>query len=607
MMTVRRFVRHLMRMGKPPVAEVIFDARCQSVFPGVPMDRDRAQNIAAFLALERLVDPSEFRSAVPASMRALRRVHSDAYLESLREPAAMARAFGMEMSPADTDLAVAHQRHVTGGTSRAVRLATQSRGLVVHLGGGFHHAGPDQTHGFCLFNDIAVAIRGARANGFAGNVLVVDVDIHDGDGTRLCFRDDPTVHTYSVHNHTMDSTPAIEATTIALGTGVRDQEYLSTLNDTLPALFDRVVPSLVILVLGTDPAHDDKLGDWHITERGLLERDRLVTRLALSRPGTAVVTLFAGGYSGESWRYTARWLGEVLSGHLIEPPSSHEVTLARLRLVQVDLPRRDAPSSTGFDVDLSFSEADLLGARDPQPTERFLNYYPREAIDLAFERYGIFERLRSLGYERPTITWNLEDAAGHAVRVLAAPREEGASPELLIEFVLRRDRAIVPGFEMLYVEWLLLQNPRATPTRGLLPGQRHPGLGLLNEAIALLVMVSERLHLDGLALTPMHYHLHALGRPRMRCADPEREALARALAATGEPPALLSRALGAGRVRSVSSGDVVFWTPCVIVLPISGPLKARLESDDYERDVAAHPWAITLSEDAALSNEQRSP
>jgi len=104
--------------------------------------------------------------------------------------------------------------------------------------------------GFCVFNDVAVAVARLRRNGYAAPVLVVDLDLHDGNGTREIFADDPTVHTFSLHNEHWGDTEAVASTSIALGAGVTDEVYLSTLGEALPAVFGVFRPGLVVYVAG---------------------------------------------------------------------------------------------------------------------------------------------------------------------------------------------------------------------------------------------------------------------------------------------------------------------------------------------------------------------
>ncbi len=133
------------------------------------------------------------------------------------------------------------------------------------------------------------------------------------------------------------------------------------------------------------------------------------------------------------------------------------------------------------------------------------------------ERSGFFDRLRDMGFAHPNLELHLEEA-GHTLRIFGDP----AQRELLCELRLQRDRHTFGGFELLSVEWLLLQNPRGrfTPKRPALPGQKHPGLGLLDDVVALLIVACDRLHLDGLVFVPSQFHIAAYGRSHMKFVKP---------------------------------------------------------------------------------------
>ena len=181
------------------------------------------------------------------------------------------------------------------------------------LGGGQHHAEPDRGMGFCVYNDVAVAIARLRARGWNLPVLVVDLDLHDGNGTRAAFANDSTVHTFSIHNATWNENPAVAATVLPLGPGVGDDQLLATLARELPPVVRGHQPALVVYVAGTDPAADDRLGDWRLTARGMLERDqRVIDTIRRDAPGAAIAVVLGGGYGGGTWRYTARFVSWLL-------------------------------------------------------------------------------------------------------------------------------------------------------------------------------------------------------------------------------------------------------------------------------------------------------
>jgi hypothetical protein len=161
----------------------------------------------------------------------------------------------------------------------------------------------------------------------------------------------------------------------------------------------------------------------------------------------------------------------------------------------------------------------------------------------------------------------------------------------LAELCVRRDHATAPGLELLRVEWLMLQDPRRSFRNDSerLPGQTHPGLGLYRDVIALLIMLCERLELDGIVFTPSHYHLAVQSQRHLRFLDPADEARFRSMRnALGDLP--LSRAtrrVDDGRVLDERTGEPVTWVPAARVLPVSERMKRVVGDDDYERRVGA--------------------
>jgi acetoin utilization deacetylase AcuC-like enzyme len=166
---------------------------------GPLMDPARAEKILAFLTHERLVRRPDISRPIPASLENVLRVHTREYIESLADPAVVGTVLGLTLGGAETQRAVDLARLMVGGTIQASRLALQTGRVTAHLGGGFHHATPGEGMGFCLINDVAIAIARLRARRFQEPVLVVDLDLHDGNGTRAAFATDPTVHTYNGH------------------------------------------------------------------------------------------------------------------------------------------------------------------------------------------------------------------------------------------------------------------------------------------------------------------------------------------------------------------------------------------------------------------------
>lgn len=229
-----------------------------------------------------------------ASWEELAKVHSPAYLTKLRVgDLTLADLAQLELpwSPA----IVEGFRLMTGGTLAAARLALSSP-LSVHIGGGFHHAFPDHGEGFCMFNDVAVAIRVLQGEGLVTRCAVVDCDVHHGNGTAATFAGDPTVLTVSLHQeHNYPAVKPPSTVDVHLRDGTRDEEYLDHLRGVLPRVLE-FAPDLVFYLAGADPYRDDQLGGLSLTQAGLRARDALVFE-TFTKAGVNLVITLAGGYA----------------------------------------------------------------------------------------------------------------------------------------------------------------------------------------------------------------------------------------------------------------------------------------------------------------------
>lgn len=233
--------------------------------------------------------------------------------------------------------------------------------------------------------------------------------------------------------------------------------------------------------------------------------------------------------------------------------------------------------------DLLLTPEDLGALGVHAPETRFLGFYTTAGLELALERLGYIERLRQLGYVRPRVELDLTNPSGHTLRIYGSPGHR----ELLVELRCTVDRATLPDFQLLRVEWLLLQNPRGlfTAERPPLPGQTHPGLGMLRETIGSLVLVCDRLKLDGIVVVASRYHPAASAHGEMRCLDPDDEARLRSLARAleGAPRAEAARLAESGGLVDAVTGETIAFRPMTMVLPISPDLVARFESADYRK------------------------
>ncbi len=250
-----------------------------------------------------LVRPSEVVEPVAATWDDLALVHTADYLDKLRH-GRLTRDEVAHMEIPWSEEGVEGFRLMSGGTALAARLAIEEAAsgtgkrwsVVVHLGGGFHHAFCNHGEGFCMFNDVAVAIRSTRRDGLITRAAIVDCDVHQGNGTAAIFAGDHSVFTFSMHQlHNYPSSKPASSLDVALDDRTTDEEYLEELKEALP----RVLASraqIVFYLAGADPYAEDQLGGLRLTKDGLRARDRLVFEAA-RRAGVPVVVTLAGGYA----------------------------------------------------------------------------------------------------------------------------------------------------------------------------------------------------------------------------------------------------------------------------------------------------------------------
>lgn len=256
--------------------------------------------MAKFRELERclfecgLANSGQMHRPLPVPRRWLELVHQRSYHEAFARDRLDRQAQRRIGLPATTPL-VQRTWLAVGGTVLTARLALR-HGLACHLAGGTHHAFPNFGSGFCIFNDLAVCARVLIEQEGLQRVLVVDLDVHQGDATALIFSGDARVFTLSAHAASnFPSRKQVSDLDLPLSDGLEDRAYLQTVGDHLPDVLDRLRPQLVLYNAGVDPHRDDRLGRLALTDLGLLQRDHLVLDACLRR-GVPVATVIGGGY-----------------------------------------------------------------------------------------------------------------------------------------------------------------------------------------------------------------------------------------------------------------------------------------------------------------------
>jgi acetoin utilization deacetylase AcuC-like enzyme len=224
-------------------------------------------------------------------------VHTPKYIHKLKTGRlSQAEVMTLEL-PFSADL-VKFAWLTVGGTILTSEEALR-KGLALHIGGGFHHAFPDHGEGFCLVNDVAVALLKLKVERRIAKAMIVDCDLHHGNGTATIFAKEKSAFTFSIHQ--MDAYPADKppsSVDVGLWAGDGDEEYLDALKAHLPRLYLDFGPDIVFYLAGADPFQGDKLGGLRLTKDGLMERDRIVIENA-RRLRIPVAVVLAGGYAAE--------------------------------------------------------------------------------------------------------------------------------------------------------------------------------------------------------------------------------------------------------------------------------------------------------------------
>lgn len=238
------------------------------------------------------------------SRAALIAAHEAKYVDAVlagEVSAALVRRIGLPVTPE----VVLRARAASGGTLCAARLALHER-RVFNTAGGSHHAGPEGGSGFCIFNDVAVAALALLREGAIQRALVIDLDVHQGDGTAAIFANDPRVFTFSMHCAENFPTRKVPGDLdIALPKGAGDAEYLAALREALPNVIAAACADLVFFNAGVDPHTNDRLGFLKLTDEGLAARDRVVIR-TVREAGAALVGVIGGGYGDDPEEVAAR-------------------------------------------------------------------------------------------------------------------------------------------------------------------------------------------------------------------------------------------------------------------------------------------------------------
>ena len=266
-----------------------------------PMDKYRL--VPQRLLAERVLSSDEIITPEPIALGDILRVHTPAYvyafINGTLERKTLLR-LGLPWSEALVQRAFA----VIGGTLGAAQAALRD-GVAVNLAGGTHHAFADHGEGYCIFNDLVIVLRRLRADGCISRALIIDLDVHQGNGTAALSQADPDTFTFSMH--AANNYPAHKEQSswdIALPDGTTDEQYLARLEESRSALLERARPDLILYQAGVDVLRNDRFGKLALSMAGVGERDRLVCAFA-RQAGVPLVVTLGGGYARDINRIVA--------------------------------------------------------------------------------------------------------------------------------------------------------------------------------------------------------------------------------------------------------------------------------------------------------------
>ena len=272
--------------------------------PGHRFPMEKFRRLHDHLLEHRLVARKDVHAPQPAGRALLGLAHDAAYVDGVLGRTlgeAAVRRIGFALTPE----LVERSRAAVAGTLLTARLALD-RGIACNTAGGSHHAFAAHGAGYCVFNDVAVAARALLAEGAVERVLIVDLDVHQGDGTAAILAADRGAFTFSMHcDRNFPAAKQASDRDVALAAGIGDDAYLRVLDAELGPLLERVAPELVFYNAGVDPHADDRLGRLCLTDAGLAARDRVVLA-ACRRAGAAVAGVVGGGYSRDVDALVAR-------------------------------------------------------------------------------------------------------------------------------------------------------------------------------------------------------------------------------------------------------------------------------------------------------------
>ncbi len=272
----------------------------------------RFKKIRDQLVADKLLKRRNILRPDPCTTEDLRLVHTNSYIKRIQDPQYVNRMLKLDETNLFYNSILEYFKAVTGGTLLASAYALKWNIPVFNLGGGYHHAHADKGEGFCLINDVAIAIQKFRKLGWGQRYMIIDLDYHQGNGNLLYFQNDPDVYTFSMHADTWVEIERPQNRDILLPSNCGDKEYLSVLEQEMNHSCMDFKPDMVFYIAGSDTYEKDTLGDMNLSREGMLKRNMFVFR-KVRKKKLPLVILAGGGYGLDSWQVYYDFIAQCLS------------------------------------------------------------------------------------------------------------------------------------------------------------------------------------------------------------------------------------------------------------------------------------------------------
>lgn len=271
------------------------------------------KRIRDLLISEKILKAKNILHPGPSSFTDIRRVHSEKFIQQIKDPIAVNQLLKIQINSLWDNTVLEYFMAVCGGTIFAACKALEYNAPVFNLGGGFHHAQPDKAEGFCLLNDVAIAIKKIQSKKGRKKILIIDLDYHQGNGNAIIFQNDSSVFTLSVHADKWIDLVAVSNKDILVPSDISDDEYMMIIKNEFDFVLDDFDPELIFYIAGSDPYEKDQLADMHISRETMLQRNMYVVEKArkINKP---IVILPGGGYGKDSWEVYYDFVKNTLGG-----------------------------------------------------------------------------------------------------------------------------------------------------------------------------------------------------------------------------------------------------------------------------------------------------